>query len=280
MKKLAITMLVLTALTPAFAAPTKSSPSALYPMDSFNPNKFTASSSTEFVKKYSSEADVFLKKGEFETTAEYEARLAKGIKIKSLGSDKIYAFQLDSISTTYNPGKTRYEIKLQSSRYTGNLFGDSGRIITSFALDERDIPTPQNTLRVGKTTRTSGQYKVSKDFYIESSTSFTNVYDANALTFPAEIDNAKKNASCKKQVYVFAKLNGETYKNRPYDAPMDMFVRNYTIPMDIVAMVLKCSTGTVLSVYETLGNKPSESDTQQSDGNPPHRNDMRDVMVK
>lgn len=278
MKKLAMTLLASTALTSAFSAP-QSSTSALYPMDSFNPQKFTASNIKEFVKKYSSEADAIVKKGEFETTAEFQTRLAEGFTPKLLNKNKIYAFQLDSIITTYNPDKTRYEIKLQRQPDLGrDLFGGSGwrPLIIGMTDSDKDKFTPRNTLRVGKLVRTSNQYTSSnaygkkakvtrihgKDFYINSS-KFFNVHD-NALIFPTEIEHAKKNASCNKQVYIFAKLNGKTpsnyaedfvaIKTPTIDLPLDIKVQRYTIPMDIVGMVLKCSNGTVLSVYDSSEN--------------------------
>lgn len=265
MKKLVITLLAATALTSVFAAPKSSNP-AIFPMDSFDPNKFTASNITEFVKKYSSEADVVLKKGEFETTAEYEERLAKGLKTKSLDSEKIYAFKLDSISVKYNPDNAQYNVSIEDTITNGRLFGDS------FSLRKK---TKENNLRIGKVSRTSNRYKASnaygkmatvisvkgKDFYIRSQKPFYNV-NSDSLTFSTDIDVAKKNASCNKQVYVFAKLNGETYKNNPYDfaavqvpkinSPVDIQIIKYTIPMEIVGMVLKCSTGTILSVYESV----------------------------
>ena len=232
MKKLAITLLASTALTSVFAAP-KSSTSALYPLDSFNPQKFTASNIKEFLTKYSSEADVIVKKGEFETTAEYRARLAKGIQTKSLDPDKIYAFKLDSISVTYDPDEAQYNVRSTE----GNLFGRRLILGTNY----------ETTILISNL---SPKGYVNKNFYIESSKPFYNVNSGN-LTFSTDIEVAKKNASCKKQVYVFAKLNGQVYQNSPYNAPINRFDPDYTIPMDVVGMVLKCSTGTVLSVYES-----------------------------
>lgn len=265
MKKSTAALLTLTALTSTTFAGTQNT-SALYPMDEFNPNKFTASNITEFVRRYSSEADVVLNKGEFETTADYEARVAKGLKTKSLDSEKIYAFRLDSISFKYNPDRAEYNVSVDDTVTNGSLF--SSRTFST------DI---QHSLRIGKLNRTSDRYKASnaygktanvirikgKDFYIYSSQGFKNV-DSSDLRFPTDIEVAKKNSSCNKQVYVFAKLNGETYKNNSYDYaaiatpkigyPLDIQVKKYTVPMDIVGMVLKCSTGTVLSVYEPSKN--------------------------
>lgn len=234
MKKLAITLLASTALTSVFAAP-KSSTSALYPLDSFNPHEFTASNIKEFVKKYSSEADVIVKKGEFETTAEYRARLAKGIQTKSLDSDKIYAFKLDSISVTYDPDEAQY-----------NVDSDGGILLSGYASREN-----YDTRILISNVSPKGYVK--KNIYIESSKPFYNV-NYGDLTFSTDIEVAKKNASCTKQVYVFAKLNGKIYQNSPYNAPPNGFRRDYTIPMDVVGMVLKCSTGTVLSVYDSSEN--------------------------
>ena len=192
MKKLAITLLASTALTSVLAAP-KSSTSALYPLDSFNPQKFTASNIKEFLKKYSSEADIIVKKGEFETTAEYRARLAKGIQTKSLDPDKIYAFKLDSISVTYDPDEAQYNVRSTE----GNLFGRRLILGTNY----------ETTILISNL---SPKGYVNKNFYIESSKPFYNVNSGN-LTFSTDIEVAKKNASCKKQVYVFAKLNGQVY---------------------------------------------------------------------
>lgn len=260
MKKIAITLFVSTAFTPAFAASktttqsSKNSPSKIYPMDSFDPMKFSVSNISEFTKRYATEAEVFLKKKEFETTAEYETRITKGFKTKSLDSSKIYAFQFDSIQIKYNPDQARYEITNVDSPDIGRIFGDHFGII-----------------RVGKINRTSGQYKASNaygttanvirihgtDFYIKSSNSFTNVSD-DSLLFPVEIESAKKNSSCKKQVYIFGKLNGQAYKDSSYDfaaiempkinLPVDIQIRKRTIPMDVQGVVLKCSNGAVLSV--------------------------------
>jgi hypothetical protein len=266
MKKIAIIFTTLIAVTSTFAA-TQSTTSALYPMDSFNPNKFSASNLSEFSKRYVTEATAVIKKGEFETTADYEARIAKGFKIKSLDSDKIYAFKIDSLDIKYNPDNSQYEVKNVDSATIGKLFGSHNRTI--IGLDK----VAETTLRIGKLNRLSDQYKASnaygktatvyrlrgKDLYFEASRTFTNVFN-NHLTFPTPIDVAKRNASCDKQVYVFGKLNGKPYKDSSYDYAAiavpkinntsDIQVTKLTIPMNIVGMVLKCSKGTVLSVYE------------------------------
>lgn len=266
MKKLTTALLALMALTSTTFAGTQNI-SALYPMDSFNPNKFTASNIKEFVKRYSSEADIVLKKGEFETTVDYQARLAKGFKTKSLDSEKIYAFKMDSVSFKYDPDKAEYNVSVDDTTTNGRLFGSH--------LLGTDI---RNNLRIGKLSRTSDRYKASnaygkianvirirgKDFYIYSLEGFRNVNHSD-LRFPTDIEVAKKNSSCNKQVYVFAKLNTKTHKNSSSEfaaietprigSPLDIQVMKYTVPMDIVGMVLRCSTGTVLSAYE-----PSKDD--------------------
>ncbi|OTG89837.1 hypothetical protein B9T24_16595 [Acinetobacter sp. ANC 4654] len=277
MKKIAIFLVASTALTSTFAAP-QSTTSALYPMDSFNPNKFNSSSLSEFAKRYAAEVSSVLKKGEFETTVAYEARVAQGTKFKSLDSDKIYAFKLDSISVNYNPDTALYEVDSGGK-------GPKGRLL------DRSIfgVNSSSTLRVGELSRTSSQYKASnaygktanviqikgKDFYIESSKSFKNVNNGG-LTFPADIETAKKNATCNKQVYVFAKLTGKPIKSSNFDyamvstpkinLPLDIQILKQTVGMDIVGMVLRCSTGTILSIYEqTLddGNEVVDIETEE-----------------
>lgn len=266
MKKIAIIFTTLIAVTSTFAA-TQSTTSGLYPMDSFNPNKFSASNLSEFSKRYVTEATAVIKKGEFETTADYEARIAKGFKVKSLDSDKIYAFKIDSLDIKYNPDTSQYEVKKVDSSTIGKLFNSRNGII--IGLDK----VTETTLRIGKLNRLSDQYKASnaygktttvhrlrgKDLYFEASQPFTNVFN-KSLTFPASIDVAKQNASCDKQVYVFGKLDGKPYTDSSHEYaalavpkinnPSDIKVTKVTIPMNIVGMVLKCSKGTVLSVYE------------------------------
>jgi len=269
MKKIAIFLTASVTLTSAFATP-QGTTSALYPMDSFNPDRINVSSTKEFLKIYSSEAKAFLKKGEFETTIDYETRIAKGLKTKSLSPDKIYAFKMDSISVKYNPDKEMYEVTTTDSTSVGRLFG-MRRIL--LGADR----TSENNLRINKLSRVSDKYKASnaygrtlivtrtkgEDFYINSQP-FTNVSE-DALVFPTAMEIAKKNSSCKKEVYVFGKLNGEVYtkslteygafSSPEIDYPIDIKIVKKTVPMNIVGMVLKCSTGAVLSVYI-----PAESD--------------------
>jgi hypothetical protein len=266
MKRITLFLLASTTITYAFAAP-QNTTSALDPMDSFNPNKFNASSISEFAKRYLTESTTVLKKGEFETTADYEARIAKGFKTKSLNPDKIYAFKMDSVEIKYNPDHARYELKDREAVTKGSLFGDYLYV----PLGKKRVA--HNMLRIGTLSRVSDQYKASnaygktatvirlrgKDLYVQASKHFTNV-DDDYLIFPAPIDLAKQHSSCQKQVYVFAKLNGKLYQNSAYDYAViktpkindasDIQITKQTIPMDIVGMVLRCSTGTILSTYE------------------------------
>jgi len=282
MKKIAIFLVASTALTSTFAAS-----SALYSMDSFTPNKFSSSNLSEFAKRYAADAATVLKKGEFETTANYEARVAQGINFKSLDSDKIYAFKIDSLDIKYNPDNAQYEVKNVDSATIGNLFGSHNRTI--IGADK----VAETTLRIGKLNRQSDQYKASnaygktatvyrlrgKDLYFEASKTFTNVYNDH-LIFPTSIDLAKQNSSCQKQVYVFGKLSGKAYQNSSYDYAViatpritntsDIQITKQTIPMDIVGMVLKCSTGTVLAIYRQSDEdaplyKSNSSDTEVMD---------------
>ena len=273
MKKIAFILTAFTVVTSTFAAPESKTP-ALYPMDSFNPNNFKASSASEFIKRYSSEAEVIFKKGEFETTADYNARIGQEFKPKSLDSDKIYAFKLDSISAKYNPDKASYEVRTMGDPSVGDIFENERKFSSN--LDE----TYTYYLRVSKLNRKSDQYKGSNaygrtstivrmrgtDFYIKSPTPFGNSSGKNrsndyqnTLVFPTEVEIAKKNSSCNKEVYVFGQLTGEAYHNNPYDFavayapkldfPLDIAVVRKAVPMNVVGMVLKCSTGTILSTY-------------------------------
>lgn len=279
MKKIAFILTAFTVVTSTFAAPESKTP-ALYPMDSFNPNSFKASSASEFIKRYSSEAEVIFKKGEFETTADYNARIGQEFKPKSLNSDKIYAFKLDSISAEYNPDKASYEVRTMGDPSVGDIFENEMNVDDSSVKE-----TYTYYLRISKLNRKSDQYKGSNaygrtstvvrmrgtDFYIKSPTPFGNSSDKNrsndyqtTLVFPTEVEIAKKNSSCNKEVYVFGQLTGEAYHNNPYDLavasapkfdyPLDIAVVRKAAPMNVVGMVLKCSTGTILSTYTASVN--------------------------
>lgn len=266
MKKSALLIICSIIATYTFAENEKKS-LVLHPMDKVEANILKSSNASEFVKRYTSEAKEFLKKGEFETTEEYQNKIDKNFKPKSLEFDKIYAFKMDSILIKYNPDKSRYEVITIEDPTIGNLFG---KIYMNF--NEEDMTIPKNGLRISKLNRKTDQYKASnaygksmnvirtrgKDFYISTSKPFSNVYD-NALIFPVNIETAKSNAKCEKEVYVFGKLNGKAYINSDYDFaalsipkidyPLDTRVEKVTVPIDIVGMTLKCTKGNVISTY-------------------------------
>ena len=183
-------------------------------MASFDPNKFSVSSIPEFTKRYSSEAEIFLKKGEFETTPQYEERIAKGIKLKSLDFNKIYAFELDSVAIDYDVDTAQY--KVRSVGFVGDIL--EGNILDRDAFSDRDN---LDVLRVGKIQRQTGSYigsnayglkvKIQKvkgtDFYIKSP--LTLKYSKEnvivpVLTFPVSVEKAKQYSTCSKKLYVFA----------------------------------------------------------------------------
>ena len=274
MEKIIIALLISSVALPVFAASKNikqtsgNSAGKIYPMDSFDPNKFSVSNIPEFTKRYFSEAEIFLKKGEFETTAEYEERLAQGFKLKSLDSNKIYAFELDSTKIDYDIDTAQYKIK------TAEI--GSGRILARGIYSDE-----QNFLRIGKIHRKMGSYigengygvKVKiqeikgEDFYIKASSNLKYIKEdviIPVLTFPVSVETAKKYATCSKKLYVFAQLNN-TKPNLRLDVvseaitptrslPLSIFVTGKTIPMDIMGMVLKCTSGQIIATTENTGS--------------------------
>lgn len=270
MKKITIALLVFAVSTTAFSANqsttknSKNTVSKIYPMDSFNPNKFSVSNIPEFTKRYFAEAEIFFKKGEFETTKQYEDRIAQGFKTKFLDSNKIYAFELDSIDINYDADKNQYEVLTNRE--------DTGEILEKDILSKAE-PKSQY-LRVGMVDRKSNSYigsnayglkmKVIKiegnDLYIKTSSEFKNHIKKDsfrsALAFPVSIEKAKQYSNCNKKLYVFSKLNGNkpdlsstvgsAVNSATRDNPLDMFVRSKIIPMDVEALVLKCSNGQII----------------------------------
>ncbi len=267
MKKILIALLISTVVTSAFseAKTTKQSKqevtTKIYPMDHFDPNKFLVSSIPDFTKLYFSESKKILQKGEFETTAEYEERLAQGLKLKSLDTSKVYAFELDSIKIDYDADTAQYKIKTVEI--------GSGRILARNRDSEE-----RNILRVGKIYRNTGSYigengygvkvKVQEikgeDFYISNSSSIEHIKEDvifPVLTFPVSVETAKKYATCSKKLYVFAQLNNSTpdpnlnviseAMTPTRNLPLKVFVTGKVIPMDIKGMVLKCSNGQVIN---------------------------------
>jgi TonB family protein len=286
MKKIVIALLISATFTPAFAdtkttkQSTQKATTKIYPMDSFDPNKFSVSSIPEFTKRYFSEAEVFFKKGEFETTKQYEDRIAQGFKPKSLDSNKIYAFELDSINISYNADKNQYEILTNRN--------DTGEIIEKDRLSKEE-PT-SHYLRVGIIDRKSDSYigsnayglkmKIIKiqgnDLYIKASSDFKNYikkdYVRSALVFPVSIEKAKQYSNCNKKLYVFSKLNGNkpdlystvggAVNSATRDHPLDMFVDSKVIPMDVNALVLKCSNGQIIG--SELPQSPLAKEAEKS----------------
>jgi len=272
MKKIAIALLACCVSMTVFSAnktttqKSKNTISQVYAMDSFNPTKFSASNIPEFTRRYFSEAEVFLKKDEFETTAEYEKRIAQGFKLKSLDSNKIYAFELDSTGVDYDVDTAQYKIRMG-----GVGVGD---ILEHDSYLNRDN---YNTLRVGKIYRKTGSYVGSnayglkvkiqelegEDFYIKYSSNLK--YEKEniivpVLTFPVSVEKAKQYSTCSKKLYVFAQLNNskpDTSSNivgavnsPTRTLPFKIYITGKVIPMDIKGMVLKCSNGQVISTSE------------------------------
>lgn len=262
MKKIAITLLACCVSMTAFSASKTTAQksnnitSKIYPLDSINPNKFSTSNIPEFTKRYFSEANVFLKKGEWETTKAYEERIAQGFKLKSLDSNKIYAFELDSIGVDYDVDTAQYKIRM-------------------VGLDVGGIK--DNMLRVGKIHRKTGSYigsnayglKVKiqeiegEDFYIKHSSNLKYEMEditVPVLTFPVSVEKAKQYSTCSKKLYVFAQLNNSnpdksshvvSAVNSPTRTlPFKIYITGKVIPMDIKGMVLKCSNGQVISTSE------------------------------
>jgi hypothetical protein len=282
MNKITIALLISAILTPAFAdtkttkQSTQKTATKIYPMDSFDPNKFSVSNIPEFTKRYFSEAEVFLKKGEFETTAEYEERIAQGFKLKFLDSNKIYAFELDSTKIDYDVDTAQYKIR------TGG-FGVGDILEEESYLERNNF----NVLRVGKIHRKTGSYigenayglKVKiqelegEDFYIKSSSNLKYTKEdviVPILTFPISVEKAKQYSTCSKKLYVFAQLNNSKPNtssnitgavNTPTrNIPIKMYVTGKVIPMDIQGTVLKCSNGQVIGTMypETPLTKEAE----------------------
>lgn len=280
MKKIVLALFVSTVVTSTFAAnktapqSSKTSPNRIYPMDSMDPTKFSASSISEFTKRYFAESEVFLRKGEFETTTAYETRIAQGLKIKSLDTGKIYAFEIDSIRVGYNADSGKYEI------YSGSPDGDVGNIVDSlYDMKSYEFSKAPTILRVGKLNRKISRYVASNaygakvnvlsikgdDFYIAASESIENAEKSKesmlyALLFPVNIEKAKQYANCKKNLYVFAKLNEQKYKNDflvgqahapTRELPFEISVEAKVIPMDIKGMVLKCSNGQIIATTKS-----------------------------
>ena len=100
MKKIVIALLISATFTPAFAEAKTTKQSMqktgakIYPMDSFDPNKFSVSNIPEFIKLYKADASPFLKKGEFENTQDYNERISRGFKPKLLNINKIILLYL------------------------------------------------------------------------------------------------------------------------------------------------------------------------------------------
>lgn len=276
MEKIIIALLISSVALPVFAASKNikqtsgNSAGKIYPMDSFDPNKFSVSNIPEFTKRYFSEAEIFLKKGEFETTAEYEKRIAQGFKLKSLDSNKIYAFELDSTGVDYDVDTAQYKIRMG-----GVGVGD---ILEHDSYLNRDN---YNTLRVGKIYRKTGSYVGSnayglkvkiqelegEDFYIKYSSNLK--YEKEniivpVLTFPVSVEKAKQYSTCSKKLYVFAQLNNskpDTSSNivgavnsPTISMPFKIYVTGKVIPMDIMGMVLKCTSGQIIATTENTGS--------------------------
>lgn len=272
MKKIAITLLACCVSMTAFSASKTTAQksnniaSKIYPLDSINPNKFSPSNIPEFTKRYFSEANVFLKKGEWETTKAYEERIAQGFKLKSLDSNKIYAFELDSTGIDYDVDTAQYKIRM------GGV--GVGNILERDSYLNRDN---YNTLRVGKIYRKTGSYVGSnayglkvkiqelegEDFYIKHSSNLK--YEKEdiiipVLTFPVSVEKAKQYSTCSKKLYVFAQLNNSkpvtssnivgAVNSPTRSMPFKIYVTGKVIPMDIKGMVLKCSNGQVISTSE------------------------------
>jgi hypothetical protein len=284
MKTTAALLLLLTSTCAFTATKNTTYTSKIYPMENFDPMKFSVSSIPEFVKTYTTESDIFLKKREFETTKEYDQRISKGFESSSLNSNKIYAFEVDSINIQYNPDTETYDILTKS----GDINGIFKHTSASNYSDS------SNLLRIGNISRKTTNYVASnaygvkvnvvsiegKDFYISTPTFLNTIKRLKdskeyGLSLPVEIAKAKQYANCKKNLYVFARLNGKLIKNSDSDysvfqqptreIPFKVEIIQKVIPMDIIGTVLKCSNGTL--IYSDSKFNPEKSTTKSLPSN-------------
>ena len=310
MKKIVIALLISATFTPAFAEAKTTKQSMqktgakIYPMDSFDPNKFSVSNIPEFIKLYKADASPFLKKGEFENTQDYNERISRGFKPKLLNINKIYAFQIDSINIKYNPDKLGYEVsKADSPEFNEFLSSQTFVKLNKESLNPMTYTKDfsESIIRVGKVDRQHNNYVASNaygkkanvisikgsDFYIktlkilndenevikdnqaskeESKDRLDRLKDllsaqdkTDKLFFLVDVETAKKYSNCNKQVYIFAKLNGQAYlndsddyssfKTPTIDSLYKIEIRRQTIPMDVVGTALKCSNGSLIHSY-------------------------------
>lgn len=222
----------------------KSIEKGIYPLDRFTPlEKFTATDPKEFLKKYRAEADPVFKKGEFETTTEYNKRIIE-FKPKSLDQNKVYAFKIDTSKIQYNVDQQQYEIPLKIKDNTDLKVAELTRFSSKY-VGSNAYGRKETVLKLR-----------GSDLYIKQSKSAR--FNRGKLVVPVDVETAKKYQHCKKELVIFTKFNDLRY-SPPNDfdfseitmpklnLPLDIQIQKITLPMDMVGTTLQCANGQIIS---------------------------------